>query len=223
MPKKVKKRVKIKIIPVLFFIISAVLLYFLFNYLVDTKIKNIIIYNNKILTDQEVIELANIENYPSFYKTFSKNIKKNLKRSPYIKEVKVKKKFLNILELYIYEYIPLFIKDDELVLENNVKVDLINYKAPILTNLEENEIYKSLIKAMLKLKESARGNISQIIYSPNEYDDTRFLLYMDDGNHVYINILKFENLNYYDEIYPTLNNKKGTLYLDSGNHFEIFK
>jgi len=223
MPKKVKKRVKIKIIPVLFFIISAVLLYFLFNYLVDTKIKNIIIYNNKILTDQEVIELANIENYPSFYKTFSKNIKKNLKQSPYIKEVKVKKKFFNILELYIYEYIPLFIKDDELVLENNVKVDLINYKAPILSNLEENEIYKSLIKAMLKLKESARCNISQIIYSPNEYDDTRFLLYMDDGNHVYINILKFENLNYYDEIYPTLNNKKGTLYLDSGNHFEIFK
>ena len=28
---------------------------------------------------------------------------------------------------------------------------------------------------------------------------------------------------YKQEIYPTLNNKKGTLYLDSGNHFELFK
>ena len=46
---------------------------------------------------------------------------------------------------------------------------------------------------------------------------------MDDGNHVYININKFEKLNYYSDIYPSLNNKKGTLYLDSGSHFEVFK
>ena len=45
---------------------------------------------------------------------------------------------------------------------------------------------------------------------------------MNDGNHIYINISKLDNLNYYSEIYPTLNGKKGTLYLDSGNHFEPF-
>ena len=63
---------------------------------------------------------------------------------------------------------------------------------------------------------------TEIIYSKSEYDNTRFLLYMDDGNHVYVNINKFSKLNYYNEIYTTLNNKKGTLYLDSGNHFEVF-
>ena len=94
---------------------------------------------------------------------------------------------------------------------------------PVLSNLEENEIYDSLIEKLLLLKKESRDNISQIIYSPSEYDKTRFLLYMDDGNHVYINIVKFSNLDFYGEIYPTLNNKKGTLYLDSGNHFEIFK
>lgn len=223
MPKKVKKRVKLKLIPVLFFIGVSIGLYFLFSFLIETKIKNIVIYNNVLLTDQEIIELAGIENYPSFYKTLNKTIKKNIKQSSFIKDVKVKKKLFNVLELNIEEYKPLFIKNDKVVLENNNKVDLVNYKIPTLTNLEENKIYEDLIKAMLKIDESSKCKISQIIYSPSEYDDTRFLLYMDDGNHVYINLNKFSNINYYSEIYPTLNNKKGTLYLDSGNHFEIFK
>ena len=223
MSKKIKKKVKIKLLPVLFFVVTLVGLYFFFNCLIDTKIRNIIIYNNGLLTDQEIIELAGIENYPSFYKTLNKNIKSNIKKNPLVKRVKVKKKIFNVLELYIEEYKPLFIKDDKLVLENNAKIDLIDYKAPILINMVENEIYKDLIKEMLKINDSSRNNISQIIYSPSDYDNTRFLLYMDDGNHVYININKFSNINYYDEIYPTLNNKKGSLYLDSGNHFEIFK
>ena len=84
------------------------------------------------------------------------------------------------------------------------------------------KLYNDFIKEMLKLKSSVRGQISEITYAKSEYDNSRFLLYMDDGNHVYVNIAKFSKLNYYDEIYPTLNNKKGTLYLDSGNHFEVF-
>lgn len=223
MPKKVKKKVKLKLVPVLFFIVTLVVLYFFFAWVIDTKIKNIIIYNNILLTDQEIIELAGIEDYPSFYKTLNKTIKKNIKRSPLVKEVKVKKKLFNVLELYVEEYKPLFIKDNKLVLENNSKIELMNCKVPILTNIEENEVYKNLINEMLEINESAKSKISQIIYKPSEYDNTRFLLYMDDGNHVYINISKFDNINFYDEIYPTLNNKKGILYLDSGNHFEIFK
>ena len=46
---------------------------------------------------------------------------------------------------------------------------------------------------------------------------------MVDGNYVYMTISKFETINYYNQIYPTLNGKKGILYLDSGNHFQEFK
>ena len=94
---------------------------------------------------------------------------------------------------------------------------------PILNKIDENEVYNDLIKEIMSLNEEIKNKISEITYTPNEYDKKRFLLYMDDGNHVYINISKFQNLNYYNEIYPTLNNKKGILYLDSGNHFEVFK
>ena len=43
----------------------------------------------------------------------------------------------------------------------------------------------------------------------------------NDGNLIYVTITRFELVNTYDDIYPTLNGKKGILYLDSGNHFEI--
>ena len=72
-----------------------------------------------------------------------------------------------------------------------------------------------------------RTKISNIEYSPNDYDKKRFLLYMNDGNKVYLTLAKTNNksrfrlINNYDAIYPTLGGKKGTLNLDSGNHFDI--
>ena len=65
--------------------------------------------------------------------------------------------------------------------------------------------------------------ISEIEYSKNTYDDKRFLLYMNDGNEVYITISRVDLLNKYIDIVKKLNNKKGILYLDSGNYFEIKK
>ena len=223
MTKKVKKKIKFKIVPILVFLVVSVLLYFGISFLIETKIKNIYVNGNKILSDQEIIELAKVDEYPSFYKTLSSTIKKNIKKSPYIKSVKIKKKFFNVLEINVVEYIPLFVKDNKLVLENSKSVDIVNCKVPVFSNNAEQETIDELIGALLKTKDNIRRQISEIFYSPTEYDKTRFLLFMDDGNYVYINIGKFDKLNYYDEIYPTLNNKKGTLYLDSGNHFEIFK
>ena len=46
---------------------------------------------------------------------------------------------------------------------------------------------------------------------------------MNDGNEVYITSKKAEMLNKYIEIVKKLDNKKGILYLDSGNYFEIKK
>lgn len=222
MAKKVKKKIKFKIVPILIFLVSLVILYFGLTILADTKIKNIYVYGNNLLTEQEVIELAKVEDYPSFYKTLSRNIKKNIMTNPIVKDVKIRKTFFNVLKIYVTEYKPLFIKGDKLILEDGISTDIVKCKVPVLTNEVDSDVYNNLTKEMLKLKDSIRSQISEITYAKSEYDDSRFLLYMDDGNHVYVNIAKFSKLNYYDEIYPTLNNKKGTLYLDSGNHFEVF-
>jgi len=44
---------------------------------------------------------------------------------------------------------------------------------------------------------------------------------MNDGNYVYITLTKMELLNKYNEAITKVEGKKGTLYLDSGNYFEI--
>ena len=46
---------------------------------------------------------------------------------------------------------------------------------------------------------------------------------MNDGIYVYLTLSKFDKINDYDEIVSTLGDKKGILYLDSGEYFEIFK
>lgn len=222
MQKKYKKKVKIRLVPVIIFLIIATILYFSGEYLTEVPIKNIFIYNNSILSDQEIIELAELENYPSFIKTLDKTIKKKLYSNPIIKKVKIKRKLFNVLEIHIEEYTPLFIKNNKVILDNKKEIDNIKIKVPILSDLNDDEIYSEFIDEYIKLKDTTKSSISQIIYSPSEYDKTRFLIYMDDGNHIYINIGKLDKLDFYSEIYPTLDNKKGTLYLDSGNHFEVF-
>ena len=57
----------------------------------------------------------------------------------------------------------------------------------------------------------------------NNLDKDRFLLYMNDQIYVYITLTKIEVLNNYNEITKSLEGKKGILYLDSGNHFEIIE
>ena len=53
-------------------------------------------------------------------------------------------------------------------------------------------------------------------------DDTRFLLRMNDGNQVYINLINIDRLDTYPLIY-TLFTEKGILELDSDNSRVVFK
>ena len=63
--------------------------------------------------------------------------------------------------------------------------------------------------------------ISEIEYAPNDVDSERFILNMNDGNLVYINLNKIEKINKYNSIYSKLDGKKGIIYLDSGDYVEI--
>ena len=63
--------------------------------------------------------------------------------------------------------------------------------------------------------------ISEIRYDPNEVDDGRFFLMMNDGNQVYLTLNKFTKIDNYLDIIKEFDNKKGILYLDSGEYFEV--
>lgn len=226
MAKKVKKKIRIRILPIIIIIFILTLLSGSVYLLSLIPIKNIYISGNNYLKDQEIIELAKIENYPSFLKTRTKDMKKNIKKSPYVKSVTIKKKILGIVEIQIEEYNILFRKEEnnKIVLEDKEElIDNEKFQVPILLNYVPDTKYDSFIKGMNQVTPSIKNQISEIRYYPNTQDEDRFLLYMNDGNYVYLTLTKFKQINYYEDVLEKLDGKKGILYLDSGNHFKIME
>ena len=225
---KIKKKKRLKLIPFLLFVLVITGTFFLVDVLLDTRIENIVIKGNKIVTDQQIIDEAGLSNYPSFYKTTSYNIKKALEKNSFIKEVKIKRSFYHVITIEVSEYKVLLKKETtgKLVLENMNEVTTdqeIPYTVLRLVNDVPKDKYSKLLKNLLKVKKSVRSSISEFYYDPNEFDKDRFLLYMDDGNSVYLTLTKFRMINYYNDVLPQLDGKKGILYLDSGNHFQIME
>ena len=212
---------KFKFVKFLVVILILYIILFLGYKLFTAKIKNIFILNNNYLTDQEVIDESGLRNYPSFLLTTKYKIKKNLLKNSLIKEAKIKKKLWGIIYIEISEYEPLFIYQDKVILDNGTKIDNNDYILPILINDVNEEILTKFINKYKDIDKEIKMQISEIEYLPNDIDKERFLFTMNDGNYVYITIYKTLAINEYTKILPNLEGKKGILYLDSGNYFEI--
>ncbi len=228
------KKVKVKKFSFKRLIILLLVLYILvysLYYIFKMPIKNIYIKGTNLITDNEIINAAEIKDYPSIFKITSRSIKKKLKKIPLVKDVKVKKNIFGKLTLEIDEYKILFynLNNKKIVLEGNIEIEDNNiYKGvPTLINYVPDHIYKKLTKAILKIDDDVLSSISEIEYSPSKsneevIDETRFILRMNDTNTVYANLINIKNLNHYEEIYSTLNNQKGSLYLDSSNEENFY-
>ena len=226
MDEKKVKTIKKKKFNIKKFLIFLLFLYLLISgiiYLLNLPIKNIYILGNYRLTDNEIITTSGIKNYPSIFKTSKKTIIKKLKKISLIKDVNIKKTVKGKITLEIFENKILFLqKSSNLIyLENGKTISENNQLGiPILLNYVPEEIFDKMIVSFAKLDNNIIEKISEIEYSPykgnNEQiiDNERFLLRMNDGNTVYINLANIKKLNYYNKIYLKLESQ-GILYLDS--------
>ena len=157
-----------------------------------------------------------------------------------IESVKISKHLNGKVVITIKELVVLYYRvlDKTYVFENNKKATTLDTTLgiPTLVNYVPSDIEESLIKKLSGINKDILYKVSEIEYSPdikNEkvIDKNRFLLRMNDGNYVYINLANINNLNKYEEIYATLNeNEKGVLNLDSSSNngivfqtFELLK
>ena len=221
--KKVK-RVKIRYKRVILFLLLLALIVYLIVTFVKFPIKNIYISGNNKITDQEIIELAGISNYPSIISTTSYEIEKKLKKNIYKEDVKIKKKRLKEIYIEIEENYPLFYyQAEEKTIFNNLKELKEQENAPIVVNYIVDDVYKLFKKKMQKIDPKIIDRISEIKYDPNSVDEERFVFTMNDGNYVYLTLEKIESINNYVDIIKNFENKKGILYLDSGEYFKVFE
>ena len=214
--KNIKRKLNIKAV------IVCILIIYLFcmviYYFLSMPIKNIYITGTTNLSDNEIIHAAGIKNYPSI-------IKLN-----YVDDVKIKRNIFGKLTIDIKEANILFYNrnNNKLVLSNGKEIAEDNsYGYASLINYVPKNIYKKLITSLDKIDDDILKSISEIEYSISKsndkiIDDTRFILRMNDGNTVYINLINIKNLNKYQSIYATLNNVAGIIYLDSSSNENIY-
>lgn len=220
---KTKKRKINKKRVIIFLIIFLLLILFIYK-IFNTNITNIYISGNEYLTDQEIIDIAILKDYPNSISNMSYTIKNRLEENKFILSSKVYKRgLINKVYIKVIENYPLFYysSENKTVLYNGDKIDE-KFSTINVINKIPNTVYDKFLKKIQSVDKDILNRISEIEYKPNDVDKERFFLLMNDGNYVYLTINKFLTINRYLDIIKSFDNKKGILYLDSGEYFEIF-
>lgn len=222
--KKTKRKYKIKYQNLVVFLLIIYIIYAIIANFLKQRITNIYITNNNYLSDQEIIEIASLQDYPMTITNTCKSIKERLESNVYIKSVNVYKKNRKEVYIEVIENRPILYKSslDKTVLLDGSEVSS-NMDAPILINYVPDTIYNDFISKMQSIDVDVLNRISEIEYNPNNVDNERFLLTMNDDNYVYLTLYKFDNINNYIDIIKNFENKKGILYLDSGEYFKVME
>lgn len=220
-----KKKIKIKSVNVvLALLILYIIGYFIYLF-ITMPITSIYVEGNTYYKDQEIIRIADIEKYPYTFVYTNKKIESNLLEDTFIKDCDVKKKFFTRVYIKVEENNPLFYYEQEnkTYLRNKTKLDGNDYNVPILNNEIDKKYLDDFIKGINKVDLDILNRISEIKYDPDSVDERRLLLTMNDGNYVYVTMKKFDVLNNYVDFIREFDNKKGILYLNSGEYFKIFE
>lgn len=223
--KKVKKK-KLNIKAVIILLLIIYLIVMIGYVIITMPIKNIYIKNTHLLTDYEIIKAAGIQDYPAIFKVSANKMEKAILKLDLVSQVEVKKKWNGKLIITIVEAKPLFYNrnTNKVVLSNQKEVEK-NKKflgIPTLINYVPNELLNDFIKAFRNIDTDVIAMISEIEYQPDISDEViidnhRFLLRMNDSNHVYVNVINMKRLNDYKQVMMTIGEQRGTLYLDSYN------
>lgn len=225
--KKNKKKKKLNIIKLLVFILIFYIIIYSIYSLFNMKIRNIVIKGNTYLKDYEIIEQANIKDYPPML-TLNKNKTINkLKELDLISDATIKKSFDFTLTIEVVEKKIILEYDNNYYLSDGSKIKGSYLGTPTLVNYVPEGTLKKFLNEMGKLDYDIINSISEIEYSPtknsdgNITDEDIFIFKMNDGMIVYISTDKLDIMNKYQKIYASLGDKKGTLHLDKGNYLEV--
>lgn len=221
--KRVKRR-RINFKAVILLLLIVYLIVMLLYTFFTMPIKNIYIKNTTLLSDNDVIEVAGIKDYPSIFKLSSKKLEERILSLELVEKVKVSKKLNGKLIIDIDEAVPLFYvrSTDKVVLSSKKHVNNNNkyLGIPALINKVPNDLLNKFIEAFKEVDLDILKMINEIEYNPNisdnvVIDDNRFLLRMNDTNIVYVNVLNMKRLNDYKEFFMLIGDNRGILYLDS--------
>lgn len=228
--KKVRRRLNIKRAFLLALIIVMLVIIFMEIFKVD--VENVNVTGNKFVSDSKVIKLADLNNETSYLRISSREICKKVKAEPFINTCHVKRHIGFKLTIEVTENKPLFfyVNTNKLVLSDESQIETEkNFGVPNLINYVPEKVLSKFISGLKNINSDIIRGISEIEYSPSSnndgayIDEERFMLSMNDGNVVYINIRNIDALNDYEKIYASIGDRKGYYNLDSDYNAYYFE
>lgn len=233
--KKTKKRLKLRMKVVGKILLVILVICALFAYINNLDTKNIVIKGNTNIKDVEIIETADIKNYPKIFKLNIKKTENKIKKIDLVETVKIKRNLLGKLTieieendiLFYYKYNQKYITDNKKELKDNKEI--IGY--PTLINFTPNTAFDELVKGLSKIDNNIIKMIDEIEYTPYKnskgevieesslYTNARFTLHMKDENTVIIDTVNIKRLQNYPKVFTSLkmDETKGILELDTIN------
>jgi len=223
MTRKVKRK-RLNIKRTLFFLLLIYIIGFAIYTVINRPIRHIEINGNELVLDSEILRVSKLKDYPSIIRYTSNSIESKIKTIKLIDEVEVKKWFGHKIIINIKENKVLFYYKDKIVLSNGNIIKNDNYKLlgiPTFNNDVNKELLEKFIDGFSDLSDNIIYEINEIEYYPlysedgKIISDDRFKIVMNDGNTIIANTKTVSVLNKYNDIYASLNEKRGTINLDS--------
>lgn len=233
--KKHRKLNKKRVFTLLTFLLGIILFII---FLLNLRVKSILIIGNTYIKDSEIIRKSNLKDYPYYKDINKKTIENTINNIPLLNKTKVLKKLNGTLKIIVEEEKPLlYLNDTSKIItdQNNTyeNIDLDIISMPTLKNNISIETQKYLVTALSKVKTNLLEMISEIEYTPTIsqngtiIDDKRFTFYMNDSNIAVVNAINIDKFNNYlkivsktmDSFDPSV---KGIYNFDSGTSNVFF-
>ncbi len=230
---KDNKKLKINKLGLIVILLALYLIIMCFSYVYTLKVKTISVVGNETVSKEDIINSSKITFNAKVLQINKKKIVNNIKEISLIASANVRVSIFGNVKITVKEQGILFYNsfNKKYITEDKKEVDSVvsSLGTPTLINYVPSEIYTNLIDKLSKVDLSIIHLISEIEYSPDVKNDitidaNRFLLRMNDGNYVYINLANFDKLNKYREFYATIDeNVKGIFNLDSSSSGVLFQ
>lgn len=191
--RKLKKRMKILLVLLVLIVIGS---YFISDI---SRIRQIEIVGNQEVSSQDVLKKISVQKGDITLFVSVDQIEKEVSQMPFIKKVQVSKSLMGTIQIEVEEaekvaYCTIGKKTyviDELgnVSETDDKKLIASLQStPRLSQFKDLKLLKSFAKEYVQLPNIIKSQTSDIIYDPQNADETRLKFMMDDGKILYLRI-----------------------------------
>lgn len=206
-------------------ILGFILIVFLYFNNDCSNVYHISVEGNIYLKDEDIIEIAKVNDDDKYLLIIPQIIENNLLKSPYIEEAKVYKLDNNLIKIEVKEIkqIAYLYEDYEskILLINNERIllDEDNYylidRLPLMEGYTKEQI-EIILRGFKQIDDSTINEISEIHRYPFSYDENMLEIIMKDGNYCFVSWTGLKMLEEYYRFVSSIDKDDGNvcIYLD---------